>query len=266
MLKVIRSEFLFGKTIAHLNRTDLSQCALVNRYWNSLFWHTHFFSEDSHSEEPFHKNHRVILNQLSLYIRQWYSHDCRSLLFFNGPQSRCRHLRELEFIACLAHESTTQAAQLIQFSPMLERLTIRGDFTLTQNSETPQNLFSALLQHPVLQHPVLTHLQLALRHLSINTKMMDQTHEQFLFPLLRRCPKLREASISYINEWITSPPLPSRPTYELVVLLRDHYPKTKFVIWPDKVWCDINGVVPQDCSGLKLFETTRTRWFCLDLG
>lgn len=389
--KVIRSEYLFGKITAHLNRTDLSQCSLVNRYWNELFkplvWHTLSFSEDSHSEEPFHKKHRAVLNRLSLFIRQLYSHDCRSLHFFNGPQCRCRHLLEFEFTACLAHESTTQAVQLIQVNPELERLTIRGNPTLTQNSETPQNLFSALLQHPVLTHlqlaniettvdylfvrALLAHLPLSLqslviswasitnfdpdqftasdpswptayphlRHLSIETKMMNQTHEHLLFPLLRRCPELRKASISHIDDWITSTSFPSRPSYELAVLLRNHCPKvqqlsvkdcqkselfaqnligiesfqigtspslnqlsaaiaanwstslkelsflrgtslqsaeiqllltscpllTKFVVWPDKVRCDINGVVQQGCSGLKLSEMTRTNWVCLRL-
>ncbi|KAF9137750.1 hypothetical protein BGX30_009915 [Mortierella sp. GBA39] len=128
--KVIRSEYLFNKITSHLSPTDFSHCSLVNRYWNLLFrplvWHTLTFSEDLHSEEPFHKNHRAILNQLGLFIRQLYSHDCRSLVFFNGPQSRCRHLVELEFTACLAHESTTQAVQLIRDNLQLERLTIQG--------------------------------------------------------------------------------------------------------------------------------------------
>lgn len=146
--------YLFHKITSHLNHTDLPPCSLVNRYRNSRFgplvWHTLTFSEDLYSEDPFHKNHRAIFNWKGLFIRQLYSHDCRSLVFFNGPQSRCRYLEELKFTACLAHKSTTQAVQLIRDNLQLERLTILWDFTLTQSIEVPQNLFSALLQYPTL--------------------------------------------------------------------------------------------------------------------
>ncbi|KAF9543001.1 hypothetical protein EC957_001360 [Mortierella hygrophila] len=368
--KVIRSEYLFNKITSHLSPTDFPHCSLVNRYWNLLFrplvWHTLAFSEDLHSEEPFHKNHRAILNQLGFFIRKLHSHDCRSLVFFNGPQSRCRDLVELEFTACLAHESTTHAVQLIRDNLQLERLTIQGDFTLTRNSEAPQNLFSALLQHPALTHlqlgnvdttidylfvrALLAHLPLTLqslvvswtsitnldldqvnasdpswpiayprlRYLAIDTKFMDQTHEYLLFPLLRRCPELMELSITHMDEWTTSSSsLPSRPSHSLAVLIRNHCPNvrrlsvnrcqeseslavnligmesfqielcffrgtnvqstdiqllltscpllTKFVIRPDKIRYDINGVLPQDCSGLKLTEMTRSNWVCLGL-
>ncbi|KAK3840327.1 MAG: hypothetical protein JOS17DRAFT_785359 [Linnemannia elongata] len=387
--KIIRSEYLFNKITSHLNHTDLPHCSLVNRYWNSLFgplvWHTLTFREDLHSEEPFHKNHRAILNQKGLFIRQLYSHDCRSLVFFNGPQSRCRYLEELEFTACLTHESTTQAAQLIRDNLQLERLTIHGDFTLTQNSETPQNLFSALLRHPALTHlqlcnidttidylfvrALLVHLPLTLqslvvswksitnldpdqanasdpswptayprlRYLSIDTKLMDQTHQLLLFNLLRRCPELKELSITHMDEWITSYHS-SLSSHDVAVLIRNHCPKirrlsvnhcqqsqllalnltgiesfqignspslsqlctaivahwsslkeicflrgtsvqsadiqllltscpllTKFVVWPDKVRYDKNGVLLQGCSGLKLTEMTRSNWVCLGL-
>jgi hypothetical protein len=39
----------------------------------------------------------------------------------------------------------------------------------------------------------------------------------------------------------------------------------KFIVSPGKVRYDINGVVEQDCSGLKLSEMTRTSWVCLGL-
>ncbi|KAF9298316.1 hypothetical protein BGZ88_007161 [Linnemannia elongata] len=104
---IIRSEYLFNKITSHLNHTDLPNCSVVNRYWNSLFgplvWHTLTFSENLHSEDPFHKNHRAFLNRVGLFIHQLYSHDCRSLAFFKGPQSRCRYLKELEFTRLLRH-------------------------------------------------------------------------------------------------------------------------------------------------------------------
>ncbi|KAG0211056.1 hypothetical protein BGX33_004545 [Mortierella sp. NVP41] len=389
--EVIRIPHLFNKISAHLSRADLSQCSLVNWYWNSLFgplvWHTLTFSEDSHlDQQPFHKKHRTALNWKCLNIRQLHSHDCRSLLFFNGPDSRCRHLRELDFTACLTHESTTQAVQLINTNPLLERLTIQGDFTLTQNNEAPQNLFSALLQHPALTHlrlsgidtldyeygrALFTHLPpalkslslkctsianldpdqvdpsdpswpteyLRLQQLSINSKWKDRTHECILFPLLRRCPKLKDLSISHVSEW-TSGTTPPRPSFDLATLLRDHCPKverltvhncqeseslaeilagieffqisttsplhgqmsrviatrwsstlreltfakatsvqsadiqliltscpllTKLLVWPDRILYDSNGVIQQDCSGLRLSEMTRSRWVCLGL-
>lgn len=40
---------------------------------------------------------------------------------------------------------------------------------------------------------------------------------------------------------------------------------TKFVVWPDKIRYDKNGVLPQGCSGLKLTDMTRSSWVCLGI-
>ncbi|KAF9092898.1 hypothetical protein BGX23_003830 [Mortierella sp. AD031] len=307
--EVIRIPHLFNKISAHLSRADLSQCSLVNWYWNSLFgplvWHTLTFSEDSHlDQQPFHKKHRTALNWKCLNIRQLHSHDCRSLLFFNGPDSRCRHLRELDFTACLTHESTTQAVQLINTNPLLERLTIQGDFTLTQNNEAPQNLFSALLQHPAL-----THLRLS----GIDTLDYDEWTSGTTPPrpsfdlatLLRdHCPKVERltvhncqeseslaeilAGIEFFQISTTSPlhgqmsrviatrwsstlreltfaKATSVQSADIQLILTSCPLLTKLLVWPDRILYDSNGVIQQDCSGLRLSEMTRSRWVCLGL-
>jgi len=40
---------------------------------------------------------------------------------------------------------------------------------------------------------------------------------------------------------------------------------TKFVVWPNKIRYDINGILQQTCLGLLLSEMTQSSWVCLGL-
>ncbi|KAK5820941.1 hypothetical protein F5H01DRAFT_365331 [Linnemannia elongata] len=228
---IIRSEYLFNKITSHLNHTDLPHCSVVNRYWNSLWSGTLSPSARIYTLRiPFTR-------AIAPSSTGWASlfTNCTRTTVDRSSSSKALNLavatsRNSNSLACFAIESTTQAVQLNRDNLQLERLTIQGDFILTQNSEAPQKLFAALLQHPTLAHLQLgnidTKIDYFLQRLSIEIKAMDQTHEHHLVIILSRCLELKDMSITHMDELNTSSsPLPSRPAHNLTVLIRNHCPK-----------------------------------------
>ncbi|KAG0276470.1 hypothetical protein BGZ95_007495 [Linnemannia exigua] len=274
--KVVRSPYLFRKINEHLDHTDFPSCALVNRYWESLFgplvWHTLTFSGEPHCDDlqPFHKNHVKTLNWKGLHIRRLHSHDCQSLLCFIGPQSRCCHLLELEFTACLTHESTAKAIQLICLNPELERLTIQGDFTLTRKSDVPQNLFSALHKHPALTHITLGTAD-TIDYDCRESETLGQNLTRIESLQIGNCPSLGQLNTVIATHWSSTLKElsflrgTSVQSTDIQLLLTSCPLLTKFVVWPDKIRYGINGVAQQGCSGLKLSMMTGSSWVCLGL-